>query len=369
MTAIGPITVSRTYFHCSTCKQGEFGGDRVLGIDEFITPGARRIATLLGIKNSFATAEFILGETVGWKLDDDTIRKLCHETARHATNTRAERATAESFAEAKAESERPVDTELQIDAGKVNTQGGWRDVKVSVFACRERGEPIAPAEWDERDLPSPLVRSVIAAVEEASLFGDRCDAEAKRLGLTDPKEISVLGDGAEWIWNLASQRFPEAKQTLDFWHGADYLDAGSKAVLGKTEEAKTAFKRGKGKLLEDGYWGVTEWIGELIGQRVVGGDGASLGGGLGPPVAGGDGASLGGVLNYFCGHQDRLNYAARLRRGQSIGSGMVEGSIKQLLNKRLKQTGARWKVEHVGPFVEFGALAEDKLWAEFWATY
>jgi hypothetical protein len=69
-----------------------------------------------------------------------------------------------------------------------------------------------------------------------------------------------------------------------------------------------------------------------------------------------DGAALGGVLNYFASHQDRLNYALRLRRGQSIGSGLVEGSIKQLLNKRLKQTGARWKVEHVGPFVKLGAL-------------
>jgi hypothetical protein len=367
MTAIGPVAVTRTYFQCSTCKQGEFGGDRVLGIEGFVTLGARRIATLLGIQNSFAKAEFTLAETVGWKLDDDTIRKLCHETARHATKTREERATAESFAEAKAESERPVDTELQIDAGKVNTQDGWRDVKVAAFACRERGEPITPAEWDERDLPPPSVRSVIASVEEASRFGDRCEAEAKRLGQTDPKEISILGDGAEWIWNLADQRFSGANQTLDFWHGADYLDAGAKAVLGNTEEAKAAFKRGKGKLLEDGYWGVTEWIGELIGQTIAGGDGASLGGM--PRPMGGDGASLGRVLNYLCGHQDRLNYAARLRRGQSIGSGMIEGTIKQLLNKRLKQTGARWKVEHVGPFVEFGALAEETQWGKFWETY
>jgi hypothetical protein len=369
MTAIGLIAVTRDYFQCSTCRQGEFGGDRVLGIEGFVTPGARRVATLLGLQNSFAKAEFTLAETVGWKLDDETIRKLCHETARHATNTRAERTTAESFAQAQAQSAPPVDIELQIDAGKVNTQGGWRDVKVAVFAARERGESIAPGEWDQRDLPSPAVRSVIASVEEASLFGDRCEAEAKRLGQTEPEKISILGDGAEWIWNLATQRFPGAKQTLDFWHGADYLDAGAKAILGPTEAAKAAFQRGKGKMLEDGYWGVTEWIGELLGQPIVGGDGASLGGVPGLEIAGDKGSSLGGVLNYLCGHQDRLHYAGRLRRGQSIGSGMVEGSIKQLLNKRLKQTGARWKVEHVGPLVEFGALAEETPWGEFWETY
>ena len=98
----------------------------------------------------------------------------------------------------------------------------------------------------------------------------------------------------------------------------------------------------------------------------MGGDGVGGGGG-GAGAGGGDGAALGGVLNYFCGHQDRLGYALRLRRGQSIGSGLVEGSIKQLLNKRLKQTGARWKVEHVGPFVELGALAAGPEWQAFWA--
>jgi hypothetical protein len=72
------------------------------------------------------------------------------------------------------------------------------------------------------------------------------------------------------------------------------------------------------------------------------------------------------VNAYFAGHQTRVNYALRLRRGQSIGSGLVEGSIKQLLNVRLKQTGARWKVEHVAQFVELGALAAGLEWESFW---
>ncbi len=72
------------------------------------------------------------------------------------------------------------------------------------------------------------------------------------------------------------------------------------------------------------------------------------------------------VLNYFAGHQTRVNQVLRLRRGQSIGSGLVEGSIKQLLNVRMKQTGARWKVEHVAPLVELGALAAGPEWDAFW---
>ena len=306
------------------------------------------MACLLGVQQSFQKAEVALLEVAGWELDDNTIRQLCHAVAQQASRTRAQRTTAAAFAQAAG------DLELQIDAGKVNTFGGWRDVKVAVFDRRERSEPTTATEWDERDLPAPTVRSVVAAVEEAKDFGERCAQEAQRLELTNPKQLSVLGDGAEWIWNLSARHFPGAWELLDIWHGAEALGDGAKAACGQgsaaaREQAKAAAHDGKQRLLQDGYWGVTQWVGELAGKPL-----------------GGDGAALGGVLNYFCGHQERLNYALRLRRGQSIGSGLVEGSIKQLLNKRIKQTGARWKVEHVGPFVELGALAAGPEWQAFW---
>ena len=146
------------------------------------------MAVFLGIQQSFARAQRALEEVAGWELDDNTIRQLCHATAAQATAGRDERATAEAFAQADG------DLELQIDAGKVNTVDGWRDVKAAVFAKRERGKPTTAEEWDERDLPRPSVRSVLAAVEEAAPFGERLAGEARRLGLTDPQAFSVLGD-------------------------------------------------------------------------------------------------------------------------------------------------------------------------------
>ena len=309
-----------------------------------MTAGARRMACLLGIQQSFAKAELALAEVAGWALDDNSVRQLCHATAAAATAHRHERATAAAFAATAG------DGELQIDAGKVNTQEGWRDVKVGVFARRERGAPTTAADWDERDLPAPAVRSVIAAVEEAAAFGPRCAAEAARLALTEPQALTVLGDGAEWVWNLAAEHFAGAGEVLDYGHGAEHLCDGAKAVFGvDNAAAQSQAARGRLRLLEDGYWGVTEWVGEVAAQ-----------------VPGGDGAALGGMLNYFAAHQTRLNYALRLRHGQSVGSGLVEGSIKQLLNKRVKQTGARWKVAHVGPFVELGALAAGPEWQAYW---
>jgi hypothetical protein len=303
------------------------------------------MACLLGVQQSFGRAQTALAEVAGWDLDDNTLRQLCHATAAQASARRDERAAAAAFAAA------PGDLELHLDAGKVNTLEGWRDVKVAVFARRERGVPTTAAQWDERDLPAPAVRSVVSAVEAAVAFGPRCAAEAERLELTDPKAFTVLGDGAEWIANLTAAHFAGARRLLDIHHGAEHLADAAKAVFGKeTRAAQSQAQRGRLRLLEDGYWGVTEWLGEVAGQMPVGADGAVLG----------------SVLNYFAGQQERLGYALRLRRGQSIGSGLVEGSIKQLLNKRLKQTGARWRVEHVGPLVELGALAAGPEWQAFW---
>jgi hypothetical protein len=317
----------------------------VLGLEGYLTREALRMACLAGVQQSFAHAERLLRELSGWKLDDETIRRRCHQEAARARATREQRATAEAFADA------PGDWELQMDAGKVNTLEGWRDLKAAVYARRRRGEPADAAAWDQRDLPSPTVRSVIAAVEEASAFGERCATEALRLGLTDPTQLNVLGDGAEWIWKLSGRHFPGASENLDVFHGAEHTAEAARRVFGEgSVEAKAEAERGRTRLLEDGYWGVAQWVGELGGRL----------------PAGGDGASLGETLNYFAGHQERLNYALRLRRGQSIGSGLIEGTIKQLVNRRLKQTGARWKVEHVGPLVELCALAESPEWHAYW---
>ena len=138
LTAVGPVTLARRYFACPACGQGDFGADRILGVDGYVTRGACRMACLLGVQRSFEKAEVALLEVAGWDLDDNTIRQLCHATAARASSTRERRDTAEAFARADG------DLELQIDAGKVNTPSGWRDVKVAVFARREPGEPITP---------------------------------------------------------------------------------------------------------------------------------------------------------------------------------------------------------------------------------
>jgi hypothetical protein len=41
--------------------------------------------------------------------------------------------------------------------------------------------------------------------------------------VTDTTEVVVIGDGAHWIWNLASAHFPQAIQILDWYHASEYI--------------------------------------------------------------------------------------------------------------------------------------------------
>jgi hypothetical protein len=211
MTALGPIRLCRSYARCPAYRQGLFAADRLLGLDGWLTRRALQMACRAGLADPFRKAELLLNELAGWSVDADTLRRRCHEQAAYAAAGRANRTDLpEAFVQAAG------DYELHIDAGKVNTvEDNWRDVKVAVFARRQRGQPSDAAGLEQRNLPEPSVRCVVAAVAGREDFGLRVEEEALRLAVPLSAGLSLLGDGAEWIWNLAQDHFYGAAQVLD----------------------------------------------------------------------------------------------------------------------------------------------------------
>ncbi len=348
MTAVGPIHATRSHGRCRACHLVSLPADRVIGLTGWLTVRARRVVCRAGLDRPFRQAEGLLQDLSGWSVDAETLRRITHDAASAACQGRPEReALPVAFETALG------DPELHIDAGKVNTLDGGEDVKVAVFAVRERGDASTSEDIGGRDLPAPSVRSVIAAVEEIGRFEVRCKTEADRLNLTGVKKLSVLGDGAEWIWNAADRQFAGATHVLDLYHAAEHLATAGRAAFGEGPEFQTWFEGARQQLLGDGYLGACDALGRPLSD---------------PIAAERMAAAAGSALNDFAGHRDRLNYAVRRHRGQSIGSGLVEGTIKELVNLRIKRTGARWRGERVGPFVELLALRKTAEWEEHWTT-
>jgi hypothetical protein len=289
-----------------------------------------------------------LAECCGWKVSDERIRRACQAEATRIAGFRADSpAVAAAFSDAAGE------VEFQTDAAKVNTTGGWRDMKIGIFARREPGEPATPEGWDKRPLPPPTTRVAFAAIEAIDDFAPRWGEWATRLGIVDMTTVTVLGDGAEWIWNAASRELPGAVQVLDIYHAAEHIADAARRRFGEgTAEAARWLERGRGLLLSDGWAGLCDHLGETLATD-NGPDGR---------------AALDDLMSYFATHTGRLNYCHRLYTGRSIGSGMVEGAAKNLVGRRLKQTGARWQVKNVNNMAELCCLTYSDHWDLYWGS-
>ncbi len=168
MTALDAVVIWRVDFACRVCGLGSYFVDRILGLEGYLTRQATRLICLLGGRNSFAVAESLLNECRGWRVSDERIRQACES---ESTRIAAFRANSPTIA--KVFTEAAGDVEFQADAAKVNTIGGGRDMKIGIFARRERGEPATPAQWDERHLPAPTTRVACAAIEAIDDFAPR----------------------------------------------------------------------------------------------------------------------------------------------------------------------------------------------------
>ena len=92
-----------------------------------------------------------------------------------------------------------------------------REVKLAVFFTQDKldkdGYPV-------RDRAST---SIIATFEPAAVFAGLVKAEGIRRGADHVRQLTILGDGAAWIWGIATAKFPEATQIVDLFHAREHL--------------------------------------------------------------------------------------------------------------------------------------------------
>src|SRR5262249_45065362 len=159
--------------------------DQRLGVTGFVSPQAQRLLCLAGASWSFDRAAALLAEFCGLRTCDQTVRAACHqEAAALADWPHADPQAGAAFAAA------PGEVEFQADGTMVNTTaGGWREMRLGVFAKRPPGRPATPAQWDRRRLPAPSARLLFAGVQAAERFGPRIRAWAARLGVRDPTAV------------------------------------------------------------------------------------------------------------------------------------------------------------------------------------
>lgn len=346
LTQAGEVQIGRVYFQCVRCRQGGFVVDERLGISGRYSPQAQRLICLAGGSWSFDLASQRLREFCGLSVSDTTIRELAQAHGARANQwLREEPAAAQEFRAATG------DVEFTTDGTSVNTRDGWREMKLGLFCKRRRGAAATPAEWDRRTLPKPEVRIAFAAIEESHDFGRRWTAWRKRLGLPDTSAITVLADGAKWIWEEQRKHLRDADGVLDVYHALQQVAATSQALHADSAVANAWLDTARQTLLHHGWSGMEAF---LLAERET----------RSPPEQ----AALNSLRNYLAPHQRHLHYAERLREGRSIGSGQVEGACKNLIGRRLKANAARWRVRRINRMAGLCCLLYSNQWDAYWKS-
>jgi hypothetical protein len=331
---------------CPRCRLSRYPLDDRLGLTGFISPQAAKLLCLAGASWSFAGAARLLAEFCGLRTCDQTIRAACHREAGWLADwLHTDPRAGAAFAAADG------DIEFQTDGAKVNTRVGWREMRLGIFAKRRRGRPATADEWDRRRLPAPSARVLFGAIEAAAKFGPRIRRWAGRLGIRDPAEVTALGDGAEWIWRQLGKQLPGAAGLLDIFHGLEHVASCAQAVYGEgTARAQAWADKVRRALLVGGHEAVQAHIASA--RRTA--------------RAAAKRRALDALAGYFASQAERLDYAGRLGRGQSIGSGLVEGACKQVIGRRMKQTGARWRVRRANRMATLCCTLHGDAWKAYW---
>lgn len=205
---------------------------------------------------------------------------------------------------------------VSLDGGKMHIRGeGWKEFKVGtvydVVVKPERDRETG--EWVEQAHGVNMAyRAVLGSVET---FGPALWALAVEHQVPQAADLSVTADGAEWIWNLTADYFPDSVQVVDWYHATGYL-AGAAEALYPNEAA--AAQRWRQVRRGDLYLGQTHQIAEPLER-----------------------AGLTTQADYFRRHTRRMQYQEFHEQGYPIGSGTVESGIKRFKH-RLSGPGMRW---------------------------
>jgi hypothetical protein len=312
------------------------------------TPAARRLLTLAGMSFSFDTAAARLAEWCLLKVSNDTIRRVSEDEGRAAQaflNTSD--APANAFAKGTGE------PEFYTDGVTVNTTEGWRDLRMNVFDRREAGAAATTRDWAKRVLPPPSVRIAWASMAACDEQGLAWKRQGARLGVDDDDErpLSVLADGAKWIWDQARQCWSKAQWVLDVFHVSEHVHDCGKILYGPARvQARLWADAQVQSLIDDGPVQYLKDLKAFMGRHT---DVAKI-------------KALQSLLAYLTPHVGSMWYQQRLAEGRPIGSGLIEGANKTIVANRLKLNSARWTPAHAEDISALRCLDYSGLWEDFW---
>jgi hypothetical protein len=337
-TVLGPVTVTRAWYHCGECGHGLAPRDAGLGVaGASMSPGLAAMNDIAAAAGPFAGAARLLEEIGGVRLTVRRAGRAAEASGAVVAEAGRDRAALIAARRLVPLPPSPLPDKLYavIDGTGVpmtsretagregkgeDGRARTREVKLAVFFTQDKvdddGYPV-------RDRTSA---SVIATFKPAAEFADLVKAEGIRRGADHIRQFTVIGDGAAWIWGTATAKFPGATQIVDLYHAREHLHSLTRSLEFMLPGRKDEWLAAR---LEDPGYGYIDGI-EAAVRRY--------------PLAGVKKDEAEKELGYFLNNAPRMRYHWFRSRGLLVGSGVVEASCKTVIGQRLKQSGMHWTV-------------------------
>ncbi|MGB7025212.1 MAG: ISKra4 family transposase [Candidatus Acidiferrales bacterium] len=357
LTALGRVEVSRPYYLCAHCSRGQFPVDVELDIEntEF-SPGVRRMQAMVGHEAPFDHGREQMKVLAGLEVTTKSVERT------------AEAIGADIAQREQAEIHKALQLDLPVLIGKpirilyVQMDGTGIPVVKEETAGRQgkiEGQPAHTREgklgcvftqttWDKEGyaIRDPDTTTYTGAIETAEEFGRRIHAQAWKRGWSRALLKVVMGDGAEWIWNIAELHFPGAIQIVDLYHARQHLwEVARKRYPNEEGKQKAWMKIHQKRLLDRGK------IEKLVGVlRAIKSDNTEIA------------EKVRTEADYFERNRERMRYPKFRRQHLFVGSGVIEAGCKTVIAARLKRSGMFWTVRGANAIV---ALRSCQLNGEF----
>lgn len=354
-TRFGPVTLRRSRGYCRRCRKWRFPADTALGLADSAgcSPAVQELAALLASKMPVSEATAVLTHLTGVKLPATTLHRQARRQGQRAQTVR-QRLDAQAATASASQLElslEPYQMILELDAWNLRERDAWGRTD------RLRRQGREPARWhgvwtgtvfrlDQRGRTAagrPVIsqRGVVATRQGLEALREQLHAEALRRGLGQAAGALVIGDGAVWLWRLADDRWPQARQRLDYWHAVEHLAAVGRARFGEDTAALHAWLRPLKRQLKN-----TSAVKVIRQLEAL----------LDPLEDRPARATVAREVAYLRAHQARMDYRSARRRGEPLGSGAVEATCAQYQG-RFKRTGQFWS-----PAGDEALLCLDTFW-------
>jgi hypothetical protein len=239
-----------------------------------------------------------------------------------------------------------VRSELQGRKGRIEGQPPrTREVKLGCIFTQTTLDPQGRPIRDESST------TYVGAIEEAQQFGRRLYTEAWERGWSQADKKVVLGDGSDWIWNIADQHFPGAIHIVDIWHAREHLWDLARQLFPSDEKQRKGWAKKMLDRLDSGR--IESLVAQLQAEPTTQ-----------PELQ----KTLQTEAEYFQRNQNRMRYPQFRKLGLFIGSGVIEAGCKTVIGSRLKQSGMFWTVRGVNAIVALRCHRISNKFEDYWAS-